>query len=240
MRWLYANLGYKLLALTLALMLWGIAHSSSSIERGIDVPVVVEGIPDDLVITGQSASEVNVRIMGTRSALRNLSAGDLVYPLRVDGAKPGEMTVEVNASNLELPRGAEPVSRSPSRIELTLAQRGTRSVEVRPDIDGEPAEGFRQVGVDVEPPRVKITGARPEVLRLSAVVTETIDVAGAQGDVEKEVRLSLGRGNVWLEEPTRLKVRVRIEPEAPPAPLTPPVDAAPAAETGEASEAETS
>lgn len=217
MRWLYANPGYKLLALAVALMLWGIAHSSSSVERSIDVPVVIAGIPEDMVVTSQSATELNVRIMGTRAALRNLSPGDLVYPLDVAGAKLGEVTVEVDVqNNLDLPRGARPVSRSPSRIELTLARRGTRSVEVRPDVDGEPAAGHRIVGIDVDPPRVKITGARSEVLRLSAVLTETIDVDGRDGDVEKEVRLSLGGRNVWLEEPTRIQVRVRIEATAEP------------------------
>ncbi len=218
MRWLYANPGYKLLALALALMLWGIAYSSPPVERGIDVPVVIEGIPEDLVVTSQSASEVNVRIVGTRASLRNLSPGDLVYPLPLGGAKPGQMTVEVEVSNLELPRGARTVSRSPSRIDLTLAPRGTRSVEVRPDIEGEPAAGHRIVGVAVEPPRIRITGARAEVLRLRTVATETIDVTDAETDVEKEVRLSLADGNVWLEEPVRIQVKVRIEPEVGPEP----------------------
>jgi YbbR domain-containing protein len=222
MRWLYSNLGYKVLALVLAVMLWGIAYSSPPIEVGIDVPVVIEGIPDDLVVTSQSASEVNVRISGTRASLRNLSPGDLVYPLALSGAKSGEMTVEVEAANLDLPRGARPVSRSPSRIELTLSPRGTRSVEVKPDIEGEPAAGHRIVGVAVEPPRIRITGARSEVLRLTTVATETIDVSEATGDVEREVRISLLGGNVWVETPARIRVWVRIEAESPSEPAAEP------------------
>jgi YbbR domain-containing protein len=66
--------------------------------------------------------------------------------------------------------------------------------------------------VEVEPPRVRVTGARREVLRLNEAVTEAIDVTGAEAAVEREVRVNLGGENVWLEEPTTVRVRVQIEP----------------------------
>ena len=215
MRWLYTNLGYKLIAVGVAFLLWGVAHSSSSVERGFDVPMVLRGIPDDLVIVDQSSDEVNVRIQGTRAALRNVASVDLEYPVEVSGAKPGVLTVEVDPTPLELPRGARIVSRSPSRVDLTLARRGGKAVRVRADVAGEPAPGLVVGEVSVEPPRVRITGAQPEVLRLSEVLTETIDVTGATADVEKDVPIALTGSHVWLEEQQPVRVRVRIEPAPP-------------------------
>lgn len=217
MRWLYSNLGYKLIAVAVAFLLWGVAHTSSSVQRGFDVPMVLRGIPDDLVIVDQSADEVNVRIQGTRAALRNISPADLEYPIEVSGAKPGVLTVEVDPTPIELPRGAEIVSRSPSRVELTLARRGSKAVRVRADVTGEPAPEFRVGEIEVTPPRVRITGAQPEVLRLSEVLTETVDVTGATEDVVKDVTIALGGSHVWLEEVEPVQVRVRIEPVPPPA-----------------------
>jgi YbbR domain-containing protein len=211
-RWLYANLGYKLVAVGVAFLLWGVAHSSSSIERGFDVPMVLRGLPDDLVIVEQSTGEVNVRIQGSRAALRNLSPGDLEYPIEVSGAKPGVLKVEVDPAPLELPRGARVVSRSPSVVELTLARRGSKTVRVRADLSGEPAPNFRVAAVEIDPPRVKVVGAQSEVLRLNEVLTETIDVSGASADVVKEVAVALGGRNLWLEEATPVTARVRIEP----------------------------
>jgi YbbR domain-containing protein len=221
MRWLYANLGYKLVAVGVAFLLWGVAHSSSSIERGFDVPMVLRGLPDDLVIVEQSTGEVNVRIQGSRAALRNLSPADLEYPIEVSGAKPGVLKVEVDPMPLELPRGARVVSRSPSIVELTLARRGSKTVRVRADLSGEPAPNFRVAAVELDPPRVKVVGAQSEVLRLNEVLTETIDVTGASADVVKEVAVALGGRNLWLEETRPVTARVRIEPvegaaEAPP------------------------
>jgi YbbR domain-containing protein len=214
-RWLYSNLGYKLIAVAVAFLLWGVAHSSSSVQRGFDVPMVLRGIPDDLVIVDQSADEVNVRIQGTRAALRTISPADLEYPIEVSGAKPGVLTVEVDPTPIELPRGAEIVSRSPSRVELTLARRGSKAVRVRPDLSGDPAPGLRVGEVQVDPPRVRITGAQPEVLRLNEVLTETIDVTGATEDVVKDVAIAVGGSHVWLEEVGPVSVRVRIEPLPP-------------------------
>ena len=187
MRWLYANLGYKLIAVAVAFLLWGVAHSSSSVERGFDVPMVLRGIPDDLVIVDQSSDEVNVRIQGTRAALRNISPGDLEYPVEVSGAKPGVLSVEVDPTPIELPRGARIVSRSPSRVELTLARRGSKAVRVRADVDrraGRRAPRGRGRGGSA--PRRGSPGAQSEVLRLGEVLTETIDISGATADLEKE------------------------------------------------------
>jgi len=211
-RWLYQNLGYKLVAVAVAFLLWGIAHSSSPMQRGFDVPMVLRGIPDDLVIVDQSADEVNVRISGSRAALRNISPGDLEYPVEVSGAKPGVLSVEVDPTPIELPRGAEIVSRSPSRVDLTLARRGSKAVRVRADLTGDPAAEFQVGEIEVEPPRVRITGAQPEVLRLNEVLTETIDVSGAQEDVVKEVTISLSGSHVWLEQQQPVQVRVHIVP----------------------------
>jgi hypothetical protein len=211
-RWLYANLGYKMIAVAVAFLLWGVAHTSSSVQRGFDVPMVLRGIPDDLVIVDQSADEVNVRIQGTRAALRNISPADLEYPIEVSGAKPGVLTVEVDPTPIDLPRGAEIVSRSPSRVDLTLARRGSKAVRVRPDVTGEPAAGLQVGEIEVTPPRVRITGAQPEVLRLNEVLTETIDVTGATEDVVKDVAIALGGSHVWLEEVEPVQVHVRIAP----------------------------
>jgi YbbR domain-containing protein len=211
-RWLYSNVGYKVIAVAVAFLLWGVAHSTSSIERGFDVPMVLRGLPDDLVIVGQSATEVNVRIQGSRAALRNLSPADLEYPVEVSGAKPGILKVEVDPMPLELPRGARVVSRSPSVVDLTLARRGSKTVRLRADLSGEPAPNFRVAGVELDPPRVKVVGAQPEVLRLNEVLTETIDVSGATSDVVKEVSVALGGRNLWLEETKPVMARVRIEP----------------------------
>ena len=220
---IFANLRYKLLAVAIAIFLWVVARGSSNVERGYDIPVTLHGLPEGVVVVDQGADMVNVRVSGTRVALRKFEPEKLEYTIDVSGAKPGRADYEVDLSSFDLPRGARIVSRSPARIELGFERRATRPVRVRADLEGRPAPGYRVRGIQVDPPRVRIAGARSEVLRLSEVLTETIDVTGATAPLEKEVRILPGAGHVWADAPRTVKVRVAIEAEAlPPAPPGPP------------------
>jgi YbbR domain-containing protein len=215
MRWLFRNFGYKLLAAGVALLLWGVSHGTTPIERGFDVELVQLGVPENLVVTDQSTDAVNIRVKGSQAALRSLSVADIEYVVDLSGAKAGVTQHEVDAESVKLPRGAQIVSRSPSSIDFTLEPRGTKAVKVRADLEGEPAPGFVVGAVEVEPLRVRITGPRSEVLRLSEVVTETIDLAGADETLEREVRPLLAGPHVHAEDETPIKVRVEVLPLEP-------------------------
>jgi YbbR domain-containing protein len=219
---LLSNLGYKILALVIAIFLWGVAHGTSPEERGYDIPVVFRGVPEDLVITEQSADVVNIRVLGSRAALRNVRGDRLEYDVNVTGVKSGVADFEVDPGAIELPRGLQVVSRSPARLEVKFESRATKSLPVRPDVEGQPAEGFQIAGVEVQPPRVRVSGARSAVLRLQEVMTETLDVTGAVGPVERDLRLTLGSGSLWVEDTGSVTVRVEVEPVPEPEPPEPP------------------
>ena len=108
------NFRYLVMALLIAAALWGVAHGSSRIERNVDIPVAIYGLPDDIVITEQSTSEVNVRVQGSRAALRNVSPTNMEYPLQGEGAKPGPAIYDVEVSQIATPPGTRIVSRSPA------------------------------------------------------------------------------------------------------------------------------
>jgi YbbR domain-containing protein len=205
-----------LLALVIALFLWGVAHGSSSIERGFDVPVVLRGVPDDLVIIDQTADVVNVRLLGSPGALRNVVPEKLHYDINVADAKPGLAEFEVDPSALPFPRGARVIARSPARIEIKFESRAVKAVRVRPQIDGEPAPGFEIKSVDVEPQRVRVAGARSALLQVVDAPTESIDVTGQSAPLERDTRVVLGVNHVWIEDAPSVKVRVEIQPKPPP------------------------
>ena len=71
----------------------------------------------------------------------------------------------------------------------------------------------RLLAIEVEPGRVWLAGARSQVLRLSEVVTEPIDIGGLEASEEREARIVLGGGTVWLEENEPVTVRIQVEPD---------------------------
>jgi YbbR domain-containing protein len=116
-----------------------------------------------------------------------------------------------------MPQGARILSRSPATIELDFEGKSRKSVRVTADLVGEPAAGFVFTEVEIDPPRVWLEGARSKVLRLSEVMTETVDVAGLSEPLEREVRLSLGVEHIWVEEDKPVKLRIRVNPIPDPA-----------------------
>jgi YbbR domain-containing protein len=208
------QLRYALLALAISAVLWGMSHGSSSIERSYDIPVAFHGVPEDLVIVGQSTGVINIRVLGPLAAQRDVSPSKMEYGVNLDGAQKGPAVFEVDVTRLELPSRARILSRSPSTIEVELETRTRKSVHISPDVAGNPAPGFVLGGVEVVPPRVWLAGARSDVLRLREVVTETVDVDGAIESLEREVRLSLGGGHVWVDQDEPVRIRVKIDPVA--------------------------
>jgi len=206
------NLRYKLLALGSAFMLWGVAHGTADIERGFDIPVVFTNLPDSLVVVEQSSDVVNVRMRGSRAGLRRMTVEGREYTVDVSGARAGQANFEVDLTRIEFPRGTRDVSRSPSNLLVTCEPRASRVVRVKPELTGEPAEGFVVEGVDLTPSEVRIEGARSEVRRRGEVVTESIDVSGLRETVTREVKVSLTRPNVWLMRDAPIEARVRIQP----------------------------
>lgn len=208
--------GTLLLALVVAIFMWGMARGVSSIERAYDVPVELHDLGDDIVVTDQNPAAINVRIIGSQAALRNIEANELRYLLDLSGSKPGDADFEVDVSRIQLPRGARIVSRSPSRILLHFDPRARKTVGIRVDLAGEPAAGFVLEGVDVVPGRVWLAGARSQVLRLKEVVTEPVDLSGLKENTEREVNLFIGAGHVWVEDNKPVKVVLRIVPAVQP------------------------
>ena len=209
--------GTLLLSTAIAMVLWGMAHGTSSVDRGVDIPVIFDAVPDDLVIIGQSVDKVNLRVLGRRAALRNVTSDRLEYRIDVAGAKPGHAVYEVDPSRIELPRGVRAVSRSPAAIEVDFERRGRKTVGVRADVAGEVGQGFRLGEIEVDPPRIWLAGARGEVMRLAEVPTEPIDVTGLQAPLERKVRVVVGSEHVWPEQDGPVTVRIAIEPLAAPA-----------------------
>jgi len=211
--------GVLVLALAISVFIWAVAQGTSSVIQSFDVEVELVGVEEGLVVTDQSSDEVNVRLRGSRAALRNLNTDQLKYRIEAKGGKPGVAVYEVDVDTIDHPTGTQFVGYSPSRLQVRFEKRGRKAVGVRAEIEGTPAPGFHVAGVDIEPQKVWLEGARSQVMRLNEVVTETIDIAGLAASEQKQVRLVLGGGTVWAEDNTPVQVTVRIEADPVPEPV---------------------
>ncbi len=206
---------FAALALFSAVLLWGFSQRTATQERGFDIPVIAARVPENLIVTARSSDAVDIRVRGSRSVLRRVPS-DLEYEVDLAAAKAGVTNLEVDLTALDVGRGAQIVSRSPTQLEFTLERKISRRMRVKANVIGKPADGFEVGEPSITPRRLQVTGAESEILRLGEVLTETIDVTGLSQSFERVV------GAVALGSHTRLdpaeEIRVRVEiVTAPPA-----------------------
>ena len=207
-----ANIGYKLLSIAIAFCIWLAVQDNSEIQKAYDIRVVLEGVPENLIVTHVNADTVNVRVKGNRALLRQVEEDALEYPVNLEEARPGVADFDVDLQAIGFPHNVQVVGRSPARIRASLEPRISREVEVRPDVTGQPAAGYRIADILVEPPGVTIEGARSEILRTVQVATEVVDLNGVEASLVRDVRVITDAEHVRVKDPQRVRVAVSLQP----------------------------
>ena len=213
---IFDNLLYKIVSLLIACVLWAAAQGVTDIEQSLDVPIAVEKVPDNLVVTEESAHEINLRLVGSRAALRQAAKSLQQYTVSLEGAKVGEARLAVNREQLSLPRGARVAARTPSTLTYTLEPIVTKTVPVRADLGGELPKGFRLVRVWLDPKEIAIVGAKSSVRNIREVVTDRIDLSRLHETSVLESSVALGYPHVWRKDPDAGPIRVNVEIEGQP------------------------
>lgn len=208
------NLLYKLVAVLIAIVLWAAVQGSQSIEVSLDLPIELEERPPSLVVVDQSASEVNVKIVGSRAAVRRAEKELSSYRIPLGGVNAGEARFSVNAEQLQLPRGAQVLARSPSTVILQLEPVARKKVRVRADIVGEPPAGYKLVGISVDPSEVLLEGATGSIRKIREVLTDRVDVSEIRETTTQDIPLVFSGLHVWRAdaEGEPVKLEIRLEP----------------------------
>src|SRR5262245_50969032 len=214
---IFDNLLYKIVSILIACVLWAAAQGVTDVEQSLDVPIAVEKVPENLVVVEGSAHEINLRLVGSRAALRQCAKLLQHYTVSLEGAKPGEARLSVNKEQISLPRGARIAARSPSTLVYTLEPVVTKNVPVRADLAGDPPRGYKLVKVSVEPKEIAIVGAKSSVRNIREVVTDRIELGRLRESAALESSVALGYPHVWRKDPDAGPIRVNVEIEPPPA-----------------------
>lgn len=209
----FNNLGLKLSSLLVAGVLWAAAQGFQSVELSLDLPIAFSDTPESVVVVGQSVSEVNLRLRGSRAALRSVAEELSSFPISLIGLEPGTREFVIDTESLPLPRGAEVVARSPSKVELRIEPVIRKRVAIRADIVGELPDGYRMRGIELTPHEVVLEGARGSLRRLREVSTRTVDVSELTETTRQQVPLVLEAGQIWRAgargEPVEIEIRIQ-------------------------------
>ena len=208
------DFGLKLLALALAVALWIQVAGQPVVERGIDVPLGFENVPDLLHVGGDLPDTLRVRVRGAASIVSGLQLGDVVAAIDLAGERSGRRRLfDMFAGRVRAPFGVEVTQVVPATISVALEPAGApRAVRVVPDIEGRPAEGFAVGRITATPATVDVMGPASRVAGLTEALTEPVSIEGASGRVRTMVTVGVADPMVRLRMPGSAEVTVEIVP----------------------------
>src|SRR5215831_3728944 len=123
-------------------MLWMAVANQASSEIGLEVPLEYRNIPRQLEITGDMTNTVQVRLRGSSSLIKDITAKDVSTTIDLGKMTRGEKIVPLSPQNVQAPSGAEVIRVNPSSVRFSLERTSTKTVDVVPTIAGQPTNGF--------------------------------------------------------------------------------------------------
>jgi YbbR domain-containing protein len=196
------NLGLKLTAVFLSIVLWLFVTSRGQSEISLDVPIEFKDIPTGLEIVSQSVKGISLNMRGQERLLKNIKPSDISVSLDLSKAKPGESTYYIQQEDVRLPRAVTVTNINPSSVKVITEETVRKTVRVIPILTGEPERGFSVKSVAVTPPSIEIEGIRREVSRTNALKTEPLDVTGVNESFAQDLRLDMTGRNVRTKTAT--------------------------------------
>jgi hypothetical protein len=209
----FRHLGLKVLAITLASVLWFTVAGEHVVERSLRVPLAVRNLPPSLEIVGDLPESVDVRVRGSAAQLSRLETGDIVAMLDLLTARPGSRLFHLRADEVGVPYGIEVAQVNPPTILLSLEKSIRRIVPIVPTTDGEPAPGFVVGRMSAEPATVLIVGPESHVREVGSATTEPVEIDGKSERVRDVVTVGVADSAVRLvEQPLKATVVIEILP----------------------------
>lgn len=204
--------GLKLLALALAVVFWIQVAGQPVVERGIDVPLGFENVPEGLYVGSDMPDRVRVRVRGAANIVSGLQPGDVVAAIDLAGERPGRHRLfDMFAGRVRVPFGVEVTQVFPATITVSLESAGApRAVTVVPDVEGRPADGFAVGRISTTPAAVQVTGPESRLAALTEALTEPVTIEGASGRVRATVTVGVADPLLRLRTPVSAQVTVEI------------------------------
>jgi YbbR domain-containing protein len=119
-RLLTENLGLKLLALLLAIMIWSAVGGDVDTEILMQVPVEFHNVPTGLHYEAVP-SQVELRVRGPRWMVRQAQVTDFSIPIDMSAMKEsGDRIVTLDPKDVEAPSSVQVMDITPSQLMLIL------------------------------------------------------------------------------------------------------------------------
>jgi len=206
------NLGWKLVSLLLAVLLWLAFSSAPLVVTTHTAPIVYNNLADGWMVGGNSPETVHLELRGPAGRLTVASLAETV--VRFDLVNVGgteDRTFTISESNLNLPPGVAFLRAVPSQLRLHLTRLAEKVVPVQVRFSGALPAGYQLKGQSVFPEQLRIAGSETRVTSVTQVQTDPIDLHNLTQSGDQRVDTFVDDPQVHFESPPQVTVHLTIE-----------------------------
>jgi hypothetical protein len=214
-RWLLDNLGWKLLALGIAIALWVSFVGSPELMTSVSAPIQYKNMPAELEMSSDAPERIYLEVQGLSTRLRSFDSSRSAVLLDLSSVhRAGEYTFTVDQKNVEdLPVGVRLIRAVPGQVQLHFEKRISAEVPVRVRFSL-PPEGYRIAREAVLPKKLMIVGPESRVRQINYVETDPIDLSRVIGEAQFHVHTIVPDPQVRFASSPEVNVTVNLEKNA--------------------------
>jgi YbbR domain-containing protein len=206
--------GLRLLALGIAIGIW---FNASVEDRLVFSEKVVEASvnyssPRGFIIAVPGPQSVNVRLRGSKKAIRQLNPYMVSVQVDLSQRQIGLVNINLPSENVLVPEGLEVASVEPNTIRVDLEREVSTRVPVVPKFVGKPAAGSILGEPEVSPSQVLVTGPEPMLAHIEPLSTLPINLEGRAMTFDERVEVVAPNPLIQIAPAGMVTVRVPITP----------------------------
>ena len=206
------DVGLKLLALAIAVVLWlSVTGQNKPVTQRISGVQLNFLRQEGLEISNDPAGSVEVTVKGSPNLLDQMKLRDLEVTVDISNQKAGERVVRLSPETvrMELPPGVTILSFRPSTISIRLEPTIELAVDVDVKYEGKVSEGYEVASITANPAKVKVRGPADRVNLLQKAITETVRLDGRKESFTiPRVAINISDPKIETLDPN---VEVRVE-----------------------------
>jgi YbbR domain-containing protein len=206
--------GLRLLALGIAIGIW---FNASVEDRLVFSEKVIEASvsynrPRGFIIASPGPQSVNVRLKGSKKAIRQLNPYTVNVQVDLSQRQIGPANITLSTEDVQAPDGLEAISIEPNTVRVDLEREVSLRVPVVPKLMGKPAAGSALGEPEVFPNQVLVTGPEPMLARLDSLSTRPINLEGRALTFDERVEVVSPSPLIQIAPAGMVTVRVPITP----------------------------
>lgn len=208
--------GLRLLALGIAIGIWFNASVEDRLvfsEKVVEASVTYNS-PRGFIIASPGPQSVNVRLKGSKKAIRQLNPYAVNVQVDLSQRKIGLANITLATEDVQAPDGLEALTIEPNTVRVDLEREVSLRVPVVPKFVGKPVAGSTIGEPEVSPNQVLVTGPEPMLTRLDSLSTRPINLDGHAFTFEEKVEVVSPNPLIQIAPPGSVTVTVPITPPA--------------------------